>query len=447
MRVPLRLRVTLGFAAGMALVLAALGVFLYVRVGQDLLNGVDMQLRSRAQVVVDAIAHRSTRLVRAEGRLIDPDEAFAQVLTPSGRILAASSTVSDAPILPASDLGSVSGPRFFSRQVRGVDDPARLLAIPHGTGPDRVVVVVGTNLGDRHDALAGLALALVIGGPVALALVSWGGWVLAGSALRPVERMRREAAAISLSEPSRRLSVPDTGDELARLGATLNSMLGRLQEAIHKEQRFLDWASHELRTPLGVLKMELELSLARARTPEELKAALENALEETDRLVRLAEHLLVLSRTRDGRLVLHREDTSVAWILQRAASSHRARAGAAGMALSVECPDGVRARVDRERIRQAVDDLVDNSIRHGQSGAALVLSAERSDGRVRIAVRDGGPGFPSELLARWRDGDGWATESGLGLSIVKAIAEAHGGELRIENGDDGGASASLELPA
>jgi signal transduction histidine kinase len=447
MRLPLRLRVTLAFAVGMALVLAALGVFLYLRVGQDLMNGIDMELRSRAQVILGAIAHRSTRLVRAEGKLIDPDEAFAQVLATPDRILATSSAVSGAPMLAATDLSTVHGPAFFSTRVRGVDDPARVLAVARGGGPNRVYVVVGASLGDRNEALGGLALALSIGGPIALMLVSWGGWILAGAALRPVDRMRREAAAISLSEPARRLSVPETRDELARLGSTLNSMLERLHDAIQKEQRFLDWASHELRTPLGVLKMELELSLARARSPEELKTALENALEETDRLVRLAEHLLVLSRTRGGRLALHREDTSVAWILQRTASSHRARADAAGIDLSVHCSDDFRARVDRERIRQAVDDLLDNSLRHGSEGAAVVLSAERSDGRVRITVQDGGPGFSPDVLARWQGGDGWASDSGLGLSIVKAIAEAHGGALRLENTGGGGASASLEIPA
>jgi signal transduction histidine kinase len=445
MRFPLRLRVTVGFAAGMAVVLAALGVFLYLRVGQDLMNGIDMELRSRAQVIEDAPALSFIHLIRAEGSLIDPDEAFAQLLTPTGRILVASSAVSKAPVVPASDLRSVREPRFFISRVRGMEDPVRVLAIRSARGPNGVLVV-GTNLGDRHDALRRLALALAIGGPVALALVSWGGWVLAGSALRPVERMRREAAAVSLSEPAPRLSVPPTGDELERLGTTLNSMLERLQQAMQKEQRFLDWASHELRTPLGVLKMELDLALSRARSPEELKGALENALEETDRLVRLAEHLLVLSRTRGGRLVLHREDTSVAGILQHTASSLRGRADAAGIDVSVDCPDDVFARIDRERIRQAVDDLVDNSLRHGATGAAVALSAERSDGRLRITVRDGGPGFPPDVLARWRDGGGWGTDSGLGLAIVKAIAEAHGGGLRLENTSGGGASASLDIP-
>src|SRR5206468_3861677 len=154
------------------------------------------------------------------------------------------------------------------------------------------------------------------------------------------------AAAISLSEPARRLAVPPTGDELARLAATLNDMLDRLQEAVQRKERFLDEASHELRTPLGVLRMELDLALARARTPQELEAALRNASAETDRLVRLAEDLLVLSRTARGSLPLHRNETAVAELLRRAADANLAKAGAAEVDLRCECDDGLTAVLD-----------------------------------------------------------------------------------------------------
>src|SRR5205085_9263404 len=166
-------------------------------------------------------------------------------------------------------------------------------------------------------------------------------WLLAGAALRPVERMRREADAISLAEPSRRLPIPPTRDELARLGSTLNSMLDRLHHSLQREQRFLDEASHELRTPLGVLRMELDLALSRARTPEELHEALRSASRETDRLVRLAEDLLVLSRERNGSIPVHRRETSMRDLLEQAAGPARA---------AIECAEDLRAVVDPDRI-------------------------------------------------------------------------------------------------
>ena len=448
MHPPLRLRLTVAFSVGMAVVIAALGAFLYVRLGHDLMNGIDLDLRSRAQVVLGALRGTGADPVHSAGKLIDPDEAFAQVLTPAGRIVASSSAVAEAPMLDPAELRTASGPAFFTTRVHGVDDPARLLAVPVGTGPAREYVVVGATLGDRNEAMGRLALELAIGGPVALGLVAWAGWMLAGSALRPVERMRREAAAISLAEPFRRLAVPATGDELARLATTLNDMLDRLQEAVQRKARFLDEASHELRTPLGVLRMELDLALARARTPEELEAALRNASAETDRLVRLAEDLLVLSRTAGGALPLHRSETSVGDLMRRAAEANRAKAGAAGVDLRCECEDGLTAVVDGERIRQAVDDLLDNSLKQTGAGGRVTLSAARRDGRVRITVRDTGGGFPPDVLDRGGpDPDSDGGNGGLGLAIVGAIARAHGGSLRLENPPDGGARATLDLPA
>ncbi|MFL5797678.1 MAG: ATP-binding protein [Actinomycetota bacterium] len=454
------MRLTLAFAVGMAVLLAALGAFLYLRLAHDLTAGIDMDLRSRAQVVIGAVRGHGAApgVVEAPGTLIDPDEAFAQVLTRDGRVVDSSSGVAGAPMLDAATAARVIGPTFLTTHVRGVDDPARLLAVPARAGGRGLVVVVGATLGDRNEALGRLLLALAIAGPVALGLVSWGGWALAGAALRPVERMRREAAAISLSEPGRRLAVPPTRDELAGLASTLNAMLDRLQESLHREQRFLDRAGHELRTPLGVLRMELDLALARARTREELAAALRNASEETDRLVRLAEDLLVLSRASGGKLPVHRTETAMDELLRRAAASNQAKAAAAGVTIAVECEDGLAAVVDPERIRQALDDLLDNAIRHAPAGGVVTVAAARTDGRLRIVVRDTGPGFPAELLedgafepgARPRSGDGNGDGRGLGLglSIVHAIALAHGGTLRLAgDADGGGARATLDLPA
>jgi len=453
MHLPLRLRLTLAFAVGTAAVLTALGAFLYLRVGHDLTNAIDMDLRSRAQVLQASVGERGTGAVRAGGGLIDPDEAFAQVLAPDGRIVDSSSAVARAPILDPAVAGAVDGPTFLTTRVAGVDDPVRLLAVPAEVGGSRVLLVVGATLGDRNEALGRLALELAIAGPVALALVSVAGWFVAGAALRPVERMRREASAISLSEPDRRLAVPPTDDELARLASTLNEMLDRLQESLQREQRFLDEASHELRTPLGVLRMELDLALSRARTREELEAALRSASAETDRLVRLAEDLLVLSRASGGAVPLHRSDARVADLLRRAAETNRARADGAGVRIVVEGEDqDLTASLDPERIRQAIDDLFDNSIRYCPPGATVTVSASRADGILRLTVRDTGEGFPPEVLERAASaavgGDGRREPGpGLGLSIVRAIARAHGGNLRLDNPEGGGARAVLELPA
>ena len=190
--------------------------------------------------------------------------------------------------------------------------------------------------------------------------------------------------------------------------------------------------------------MELDLALARARTPQELEAALRNASVETDRLVRLAEDLLLLSRTSDGALPVHRTETSLGQLLERGAAANRPKAAASGIELRARCDEVLLAPVDPERIRQALDDLVDNAVRHTPPGGSITLSASRADGRVVVGVRDTGPGFPREML----DGgpDGATANGGLGLAIVGAIARAHGGTLRLANPDGGGALVQLELP-
>jgi two-component system OmpR family sensor kinase len=450
--IPLRLRLTLVFAAGMAVVLAAMGAFLYVRLGADLTQGIDMDLRARAQVIAAATARQDPSVIRAGGNLIDPDEAFAQVMDPSGRILESSPAVAAAPMLNSLELRSASRPKFFTTRVRGVDDPARLLAVREGAATSSVFVVVGATLGDRNEALGRLLILLAIAGPLALAAVSWGGWALAGAALRPVERMRVEAAAISASEPEHRLEVPSTKDELARLAATLNSMLDRVHQAADRDRRFVDQASHELRTPLTVLKTELDLALSRPRSTDELEAALRSASAETDRLLRLAEDLLALRRSNLGGLPIRREGVALGPLVAKVCDAYHARADAAGARLSHNGSDGF-VHVDPVRVRQAVEDLLDNAIRYGSSGGVIEVGAVVFDGTLVLTVQDSGPGFADDALGdsgRWYASGGEAggerpERPGLGLTIVRAIAEAHGGTLTLENRPEGGAKVTMAI--
>src|SRR5882724_8365009 len=315
MRIPLRPRLTLIFSVGTAVVLGGLGTFGYLRVEADLLASIDAGLRSRAQVLAQAIDGTQERnVVLGEGKLIDPDEAFAQVLDASGRIIESGSAVSNAPLLSADEIRSMSGLFFVSRQMANIrqydslDDPFRLLAVSVGQSPQRIVVV-GATLSDVNEALQGLLTVMLTIGPVAILLMACAGWLLAGAALRPVEQMRQEAAAVSASDPARRLPVPRTSDELNRLATTLNSMLDRLQEAIERERRFVDNASHELRTPLATLRAEIDLALVRRRETPELEASLRSAQEDVNHLQRLVEDLLVLARSRGGRIPVRRVRT------------------------------------------------------------------------------------------------------------------------------------------
>jgi heavy metal sensor kinase len=419
-RLPIRLRLTLAFAIAMAVVLAATGTFLYFRLESSLDEGVQENLEARL-IDASALARRGDI-----GRTAY-DEGFTAISKRSTR------------------LG-----RYDLDRVPGVEDHVRVLAASVDTPRGRRTVVVGTSLADRDDALRGLLAQLLVVAPIALLLSSLLGYWLARAALRPVEAMRAEAAAISGSEPGRRLPSGEARDEIARLAQTLNAMLERLERAIERERSFVADASHELRTPLALLKTELELALRKPRTAPELEQALKSAAAETDRVVRLAEDLLVLAQADDGRLRLRRDTVRAGALLGSVQEAFRRRAETAGRTIEGETSDSIALDVDRIRLEQALGNLVDNALRHG-SGSVLVSAVERN-GRVEFHVLDEGQGFPPAFLPHAFERFGRADEArtsggaGLGLALAAAIAEAHGGSAHAVNREGGGADVWLSIP-
>ncbi len=435
----------------MALVLAAAGVFVYLRLAAALDETLDNGLRSRADDVAALVRQADSSLDRL-GRdvLVEPDERFAQVLDPAGRVVDATPLVGDRPLLSATEIDDATRRTVTldRKRLAGGDDPVRLLATTIVARGERLVVVVGASSEVREETLANLVAGFAVGGPVALGLVSLLGYALASAALRPVESMRRQAAAISASEPGKRLPVPAARDEIARLGETLNGMLARLETALARERSFVADASHELRTPLALMKAEFELALKRTRSVEELEAALRSAAEETERLTQLAEDLLVLARSDQGDLPVRRELLSASELLGSVKERFARRAAAVGRRLEVEAAP-IDLSVDRLRAEQALGNLVENALRHGSG--AIVLRAYEHEGQVELHVLDEGPGFTEAYLPRAfeRFSRGEAARSGsgagLGLAIVDVIARAHGGSARAASRADG-ADVWLSLP-
>jgi two-component system, OmpR family, sensor kinase len=447
-RLPIRLRLTLSFAVGMAVVLAAAGLFIYVRVGGALLSSVDQRLRVQAQEV-------SGRVEKGRS-LFDRDTAdgptVAQLVNGRG-VVAQSMPRSLRPIVEGATLrrARAGGTVWRSGSIAGLANDWRILTVPARVGGGAGALVVAQSLEPREEALQRLVREFMLGGAAALLLAILAGYAVAVAALRPVEAMRRRAAAIGAATPEKRLPVPPSRDELSRLAETLNDMLGRLQAALEHERRFVDDASHELRTPLALLKTELEIALRQPRSREELEEALGSAADETDRLTRLAEDLLLVARADDGQLPIRVERVSARRLLADVAARFEVRAGEHGRSIAIA--DGPDAAIDADlmRLEQALGNLVDNALLHGDG--VVVLSARADGETVELHVTDEGSGFPVGFVDRAFDRFSRADEArgrggtGLGLAIVELIARAHGGSAAVSTRPDGGADAWIALPS
>src|SRR5918995_1156863 len=256
-RAPLRIKLTLGFTGVMAILLAIASVTLSLLSAANLDRAIDDGLEARAG---DAAA--LVRTGAESGRLSNSGEALAQVLDEHGNVLDTTPGAGSRPLLTPGELRRAAEGGVVTERGPSPDlaDGVRLLARPGPTGGSEVVVVVGESLEQRTRALEGLHTLLAIAGPLALLVASLAGYTVAAAALRPVERMRRRAAELT-GEAEGRLPVPPSRDEIARLGDTLNAMLGRLQAVLARERSFVSDASHELRTPLAILRTELELAV------------------------------------------------------------------------------------------------------------------------------------------------------------------------------------------
>jgi signal transduction histidine kinase len=440
-RLPIRVRLTLAFAVAMACVIGAMAALVYVRVGDALLSSVDQTLEAQTR---DLVAR-----VNDERDLVDPELAggltLAQLLGPDGKPIRSTPPNLPSLLAPADAARTAHGVRLTrTLDLKGRPGDWRVLAVPVPKGG---AIVVARSLEGRGEALHRIYREFLIAGPLAVLLAALAGYGLAAAALRPVEAMRRRAAGVTAAAPGV-LPVPQARDEISRLAVTLNDMLARLGSALEHERRFVADASHELRTPIALLRTELELALRRPRSPKELRFALGSALEETERLSRLADDLLLLARAEEGSLPLRTQRTDLEGLFENVARRFAARARSIDRQVRVD-PTSAIVDADPVRVEQALDNLVDNALAYGAGD--VVLFAESTDGVVELHVADGGPGFDEAFLPRAFERFSRADEArgeggaGLGLSIVQLIASAHGGSVGAANRAQGGADVWLTV--
>lgn len=443
----IRLRVALVFTLALAVAFALGSWILVSQLSGQLRRSTDSALTTE----LAAAGQYFPGSLHADSRLADGTYVI-QLVDPSGHVRFTSGEIGQTPLMPPGQLRRARG-ALIADTVRKEEDQVRVRAGPLSGHPGWVAIA-GIPLDDENAAVRIATTGLAIGGSIFVLLSGLGAYWLAAAALSPVERMRREVAALSARDSAAGVQVPRTRDELAALAGTMNELLARLHEALARQRGFVADASHELRTPLAVLGAELELAGRPGRSQEELAAAVANADDEVARLTRLTNDLLLLARTDEGRLPVRPAPTRVRELLARSADRVTARAAAAGVSCVVDAPAGMVAQLDEDRIRQAVDNLIDNALRFAPAGTEISISGRVSGIKLVIEVVDAGPGFPADFLPhaferfrrpdaeRGRSGGG----AGLGLAIVAAVAAAHGGRASARNSVGGGAAVRIEVP-
>lgn len=432
----LRLRLTLFYTLLVALVLAASGVGLYLLLARDLTANLDASLLEAAQLLVAFVEDENgVPSLQEEGETVPQLRAdlVAVVLDDQGNQTSSLGRVpDDLPELP--DGFSIwEDWRVYAESLSG----GTILTLRERDAVD--------------DPLKGFVTSFLVLAPLAVLTAFVLGYLLAGRALAPVDRLTRAAYDLSQRRAWReRLPEPERKDELWRLAAASNALLATLAEVIEGERRFTADASHELRTPLTVLRGRLEGALEAASEPK-VQTALEKALGAADELLALVEKLLLLARTEAGQAAPTAR-VALDEIAFEVAETIRPRFDEKGLRFVLELPEApVVVLGDRVALGVLVRNLLENALKFTPRGHVTLLVEDGS--QVRLSVEDIGPGIPEaalpHLFERFYQADvrHRRSGSGLGLAIVRSVALWHGGAVRVENRPAGGARFVLELPA
>ena len=440
----LRVRLVLAATGSIVLALALFGVATVVVVQHELRSSLDNALRQRAEQVAE-LAVSAPAVLSTPGALESPvsgHQIVVEVIDAQGRIVARSLTLG-AGLLPEDRLtqaARVSGATGFEN----IDLDGRLfrlyaapIALSGPAGGGAVLVASDTTDIARTTDHLGFVVVL-IGAGVAL-LAALAAAALTRRGLLPLRRLASAAGEIErTADPSRRLPSTDTADEIGQLTGVLNRMLASLEAARAGERRFLADASHELRTPVTTLLGNVEFAARHGADPE----VLEELVRDARRLARLVDDLLALERAGEGSAASEGAAVDLAGVVSEVVASHDGRVIASASA------GPVLVRGDAGELARALENLVENALVHGPDGGSVTVSVVRDDGRVWLTVRDEGPGpdpgDADRLFERFWRGPGASARpgSGLGLSIVAAIAQRHAGLVRVD-----GSAFTLDLPA
>jgi heavy metal sensor kinase len=457
---PLRVRLTLWYGTALALILLTFSLVLYTITARSLRDQVDESLEETASAAVRSLEARGFLPLIDEDALLSqfPEltriDKFFQIFSPTGTITIRSPNIRqhDVPLSRHALEAAFTGSTVFESARYPNEPPLRLVSVPIiYRGSLLYIVQVGTTLEGVEETLRRFLLVLA---PIALVVSLVGGWFLAGRALRPVDSITVAAQRIAAGDLTQRLTSERSSDEIGRLTDTFNNMIARLETSFSQIRQFSSDASHELRTPLTVMKGESELVLRRPRPVEDYIAVLESNLEEIDRMSRIVEELLFLSRADLGQVKTECEPVR----LEALVEDIQRQASLLGQEREVEVVTGTiqpaTVRGDELRLRELILNIVDNAVKYSYPQGKVEIDLRVEGPMVRLSVRDYGIGIPQEAQKQifdrfFRTDDARAHTkkgTGLGLAICAWIAEAHHGHIEVQSEVGKGSTFTLVLP-
>jgi len=459
---PLSLRVslTLCYVGAMLVILGVYAAVVYGFVSRSVAAALDQRLSGDfwlAAAMVDE---------GPDGQIVgfDPDQGggdqdgsdeagpWLQVWSPEGALLYANGIAQRTPLAASRELALKPIDRIETIRAGGTS--FRVISRHGRISSQPVVIQVGRSQTPMTQQLRQLALILVLGLPLGIAIAGFGGYSLARLALAPVNRMAERARLITAERLSDRLPVVHPEDELGRLATVFNETLGRLEASFEQMRRFTADVSHELRTPLTAIRSVGEVGLREPRDAPNYRAIIGSMLEEADRLSGLVDRLLTLSRAESGHAKLTIDAVDLKELAEDVVNYLGVLAEEKGQSLTVAAVGRPRGSADRQVLRQSLINLVDNAIKYTPSGGRIQIDVADTASGPSLAVSDSGPGVAPEVRTRIfdryeRGGESPANDiggSGLGLAIARWAVEVNGGHLRLENSSNAGSTFRITLP-
>jgi heavy metal sensor kinase len=463
----IKFKMTLWYVAILGIILSCFSLFLYLTLADSLYKGVDNKIRTMAEIVASStrspfgagtsMADLDQLMTERFG--IRPLGRFIQILDESGRIGEKSTNLRDVQIpISVQTMKAASKGVITFETVQVMEKyPLRVVTMPIMENEKMVgIVQVGSSLEGVEEALDQLLLILLIAVPAALLIASAGGLFLANKALRPVDAITRIARRIGSGDLSQRIRIKRVNDEIGRLASTFNEMIAKLEKSFHQVKRFTADASHELKTPLTILRGEVEVGLKKKRGLKEYRRILASNLEEINRMSRIVEDLLTLSRADMGELIMEREEIELSALAREVWEDLQLLAKKKRIQLKFMDNGFTRVEGDPLFLRQLILNITENGLKYTRAGGevAVRVKGDRDQGVVRLLVTDTGVGIPQKDLKRVFDRfyrvDGARSRetggTGLGLSICQWIAQAHEGRIAVESKVGKGSTFTVTLP-